>query len=125
MAGIKELSLEVPGKVSIGEIGWVVLSHEVHIGLDPAPPIVPEPRTPKAGHRIHPPVHEDAQLGLVIPAGEGPGVQGLPGGLVLREDSREGNNKKDKGHTGPRRRHSQTATTESRDLILGKRCTRH
>ena len=67
---------------------------------------MPEPLRSKAGHGIHPPVHEDAQLGLIIPAGEGPGVQGLPGGLVLREDSREGNNEKDKGHTGPRGRHS-------------------
>ena len=100
--------------------------HEVYISLDPSLPAVPEPLRSKTGHGIHPPVHEDAQLGLVIPAGEGPAVQGLPGGLVLREDSREGNNEKDKGCTVLRGRHSLTQRTGSLRLCLCKtNCPSH
>ena len=42
----------------------------------------PKPFAAVTGDGEDPPVDEDPELGLVIPLGKRPGVDGLPGGLI-------------------------------------------
>ena len=65
-----ERSLEVPGKVLVGEARRVVLLHEgLDVGLDATGelPVAPEPFRLEPGHREHAEMDEDTDLGLVVP----------------------------------------------------------
>ena len=46
-------------------------------------PTLPEPFWAKGRHGKDSPVDEDANLGLVVPGGQGPAVQRIPVGLIL------------------------------------------
>ena len=83
LSRVVQLGLELSSKVGVGEARRVVLLHEVDDrGRWGALPPPPEPLTVVGGHGVHPPVEEDAQLGVVVPGGQGAGVEGRPGGQV-------------------------------------------
>ena len=80
---VKELSFELRPEVSVGPVRRVVRLHVLHhvhprVGSFPQ---VPQPGV-HGGHRVQAPVEKDAELGLVVPLGNGTLVQRLPSRFV-------------------------------------------
>ena len=69
-------------------------------------PVPPEPFSQagvaEAGHRIDPPVNDDAQLHVVIPRWQRPRVEGVPGWLVgsRKDGQRERKERQEEYHRG-------------------------
>ena len=62
-----------------------------------------------AGHRVHPPVDAEPQLGVVVPGGPGSGVQGVPGREVSgrRRGAQSAGCKRQQDAAGPEMWHSE------------------
>lgn len=77
----EELRVEVPRELRVAEPRRVVVGHEadaLRVGGLLTLPVPPEPLALKRGDGEHPPVDENAQLGLVVPWGQRSAVQTAP-----------------------------------------------
>ncbi|TNN88001.1 hypothetical protein EYF80_001582 [Liparis tanakae] len=88
---IEELCVKLGCKVRVLKARWVVLPHETNlframVELPPAPKPLAEP--PEARDREDTPVDENPDLRVVVPLGQGSGVQAGPVGGVARRASR-------------------------------------
>ena len=84
---VEELRMKLARKIRVLEVRRVVSFHELHdVCALVLLPKVPEPlaELAVAGDREDPPVHEDPDLGLVVPPGQGSGIQTGPVRLVGR-----------------------------------------
>ena len=87
---IKEAGREERRERLVRPPGRVLRLHEAeHVGILLHFPVIPEPFTGKGRDRVDAPMDEDAKLGVVVPRGERPRIQGVPRGLVSNARGRE------------------------------------
>ena len=82
---VKELCPEHWSKVLILKVWWIVFLHEFHKLGYTMLPAGPKPFCSKSGYWVHPPVHKNTKLSLIIPRGEWSWVQWFPCWFILTQ----------------------------------------
>ena len=109
---VEKLGGKLRSEIGVRESGPVVFLHEADIlGILSTAPVLPEPLASKAGHREDAPVDEDAHLAGVIPGGQRPRVEGLPGGLVLGQRRAQHRQHRQQRQHHTQQHHSQPSRT--------------
>lgn len=81
---LEELRVEVRRELGVSKTRGIILQHKSDVcGLQWSLPVPPEPLTAERRHREHPPMHEQPELGLVVPLRQRSGVQAFPVRFVL------------------------------------------
>lgn len=82
---VEKFSPEHRRKIGIGETRTIILFHKLNVfWIIFSFPMPPKPFGAKTRNCIHPPVHKNSELRIVVPGGKWPRIKRLPRRLIFR-----------------------------------------